>query len=80
MISITMNTKQPQLRQCVKCGEHGPHNIKYHVGHGTICMGDEPGPRCGLYDIHTDNTEHLHVYCRCGYDWTGDIVDIHAII
>ena len=68
-----------QLLRCIKCGSHRLHETKYHVGHGAYSMGEKAGPRCGLMDINTMSSEHLHIYCRCGYDWTGDIVDIHAI-
>jgi hypothetical protein len=60
---------------CCKCGQPPPFDIRYHVGSYDDTASGIPGQRCAFPDINPQDGEHLHIYCKCGYDWCTDVRD-----
>lgn len=54
---------------CPKCGTVHD-NPRYHDSNWGECGNVE----CGFNDFSKTSGEHLHRYCKCGYDWTEPII------
>lgn len=56
---------------------HGLNQIKSDIP--NFNWHSAYGARCGLMDMVQDHDEHLHMYCSCGYEWTGETRNAIAV-